>query len=107
LELEIEIGFQIGSSSGTRNEPRHGSGTGTRIFENTHSFGGIFFLELLVNWLITIGFRPVYPEPETNLILELQPESKPELYFFQEPNQNQNRNYFNFFKKNQNSQGFS
>jgi hypothetical protein len=28
------------------------------------------------------------------------------LYFFQEPNQNQNRNYFNFLKKNQNSEGF-
>jgi hypothetical protein len=40
LELEIEIGLKIGSSSGTRNEPGHGSGTGTRIFENTHFFGG-------------------------------------------------------------------
>jgi hypothetical protein len=57
--------------------------------------------------LITIGFRPFYPEPETNLILESKPESKPELYFFQEPNQSQNRNYFSFKKKNQNSEGFS
>jgi hypothetical protein len=53
-------------------------------------FLGEKILERLVNWLKTIGFRPVYPEPEINLILELEPESKPELYFFQEPNQNQN-----------------
>jgi hypothetical protein len=53
-------------------------------------FLGKKILELLVNWLITIGFRPVHPESETNLILESEPESKPELYFFQEPNQNQN-----------------
>jgi hypothetical protein len=79
LELEIKIGFKIGSNSGTRNEPGHGSGTGTRIFENTQ---GKKILELLVNWLITIGFRPVYPEPETNLILESKARIKTRIVFF-------------------------